>query len=417
MALPAINMSLSQLRVGDAEPAPTSMDQEGMEHLPRFVQGMEFLPKGGRSVMSDSESEDDAEEHDYHDWEPGYGSPDGRKRSELPRSRSDRADAPSDSLPTPLPIPPPPVPLDPPQQRNAIAKRMMLTDSQYARGLGIVSGEMGFWRVQLAWNDVDDERVWRQEQMLKKFMVQWPQSPPETQPWLMAFQGPLQRAVHDLRAMRASGKFDDFWENPVTMLRAAGTEEGNALADRYLRDFPEEEVEWLGQILDELTTDMSGGPSGASLPQTDAEVRRNWASKQFMTFHGLLMRLYTVFRNAITFYPPTSAMHKKAVQLATHTAYRFTQYHLDEWEMSVAARVDEIDVHVPGSMRPIKARYRIPKALRVRFFCTEVRDCPYAAFFRARTQFPPLSAPGARGALQAAADALGVPTPDDFRDA
>ena len=101
MALPAINMSLSQLRVGDAEPAPTSMDQEGMEHLPRFVQGMEFLPKGGRSVMSDSESEDDAEEHDYHDWEPGYGSPDGRKRSELPRSRSDRADAPSDAREAP----------------------------------------------------------------------------------------------------------------------------------------------------------------------------------------------------------------------------------------------------------------------------------------------------------------------------
>ena len=260
MALPALNVSLERLHVNDrAPPAPTSMDQEGMEHLPRFAEGMEFLPPGGRSVMSESESDDpDDEEHDYHDWEPGYGAPDRRGEGAAPRPDDPRAPS-SPTLRRSIPMPPPPPPpveLDPPGARETIAKRMGLTLSQYERGLAITAGQMGFWRTELALGNIDEGKEWRQELALFKFMVHRPMpEPPETMEWLMAFQGPLERAVRDMRAMRASGEFDDFWSDPVAMLRAGGQGE---LADRYVATFPQEEIEWLGHAHEELELDLSG---------------------------------------------------------------------------------------------------------------------------------------------------------------
>ena len=291
---------------------------------------------------------------------------------------------------------------------------MGLTLSQYERGLAITAGQMGFWRTELALGNIDEGKEWRQELALFKFMVHRPMpEPPETMEWLMAFQGPLERAVRDMRAMRASGEFDDFWSDPVAMLRAGGQGE---LADRYVATFPQEEIEWLGHAHEELELDLSGARTDPERqmiertdpPLTDEEVRQNWARKEFMTFHGLLMRMHTVFRNAILFYPHTSEIHKKAVRLAMKTAYRFTQYHIDEWEMSLAARIDEIDVHEPGSTRPIKARYRLRKAQRVKLLCMELRACAYARPFRERASFPPMSVPGARDAVLAARSVLGL---------
>ena len=287
-----------------------------------------------------------------------------------------------------------------------MGRRMMLDDTdKYEKGL-LRGGTNDYWQEQLSQTEIRKGSEWRTELIVRKFMVQLPEPLGPKLAYLMPFYGPLPRAVHGLRDMVNSGAYSDFIDEPTAMLRAIGRAD---LVPVYTKLFPPVQVEWLGQILKDLELDYAGGrtdparqlvqPSQENGEYTEDELRHNWATKEFMTFHGLLVRLYTVFSNAMIFWPNNNQLHAKAYKMAMRTAYRFTQYHIDEWEMSLRVRMSEVDVHVPSSDLPIKARYQLPKAIRLRFLLTEVLECPFAAFFRTRACFPPLTVRGAREAV------------------
>ena len=392
MALPMLNVSLSRLRLGDRPLEPTSMNrQEGMD----WQEGVEHLPPNYDEPSESGEEEEDDRTHYERIAD---------RRAEM--RRQSESNVPS------IPIPRPPVPVrvewDPTGTREMMARRMMLTMRDYTRGFEQTTGDEGYWRAALVLSAVDEGRAWRREQGLRKFMVPGTGDAEPQEQWRLPFRGPLTRAVHDLRAMHLSREFVDFWDDPRPRLDPGRLE-------LYERMFSVGTMEWLDLVLQGLESDLHGYIGGTMRegpqegPLTEAELRILWSGKHFMTFYDVTTRVYGAFCNAILFNDATTPAHKRAVALAMHTAYRFTQYHIDEWEMSRAARIDEIDVHIPDSVQPIKARYQIPKEVRARYLCDEMLRCPFSIHLRERTDFPPLDAAGAKDALAAAALALNLP--------
>lgn len=371
MALPALNVSLLQLHVADATPAPTSM-------VPRQA--------------SDSGSEDE---------------PTNYLQQETP-SRAQKPLLPTSFEYEPVPSLPQ---LDEVAKDGVMARRMMLPPGKYRLG----RGDMGYWRLELAWTEVDKVRKWRKEQTIGKLMVA-PATRQEKDAKLMPFQGPLQRAVHDLREMCNLESFQDFVNDPNEMLKGNDTVAATSTANEYNRAFLKK-PEWLGAILGEAVEDLYHGGELQPMSPNEGVERTEGDVRHFLTFHRMTVRIYAVFANAMLFHEDHVPMHKNAFDAAMKAAYRFTQYHIDEWEMSLAMRIKEIDVHVLGSRKPILARYRIPKAVRVLLFVTEMRACPFTEFFQTRDgHLPPPGTKGVINVVRAEMEALGMVFQPDTAD-
>jgi len=252
-----------------------------------------------------------------------------------------------------------------------------------------------------------EEVVAREQLMRNKFMYLWngvAQLRRKDREYANTFfAGPALRArflLERLEARALSGQRGDlvkwFWNDPRDDLAHAGPE-AQALYERYVSSLmggpastDPAAIEWLGQILEDLVRDTG---ERIEVPE-GADWMHVWKQKRVWTMHDFSTRMYAVAANAMRANPvvgPGSEIYRDALTLARLLAYEVSQMHIEEFEMSFIARLEDLDPYMhfehakPASL---PARYPVPRVQRARQLIAEVLACPFAWYFRHASHFP-----------------------------
>ncbi|MGZ0213861.1 MAG: hypothetical protein ACKVI4_15415 [Actinomycetales bacterium] len=289
---------------------------------------------------------------------------------------------------------------------DLMAKRMGISPGQYAQGREFALDAV--WRAQLIGPELaDDEGHWLTHQYVFKHMLFYPAHQPTAPSGNRPFSGSLWRLRFLLNKMEKDARFSPYFPDPIELLGGVPGQED--VVEAYRARFPRERVEWFGKILSDVIQDFgTPGPTPIA-PGQMPDTYGGFGARKLLTFHDVTIRMYSVCRNAMVFFAErNSPFALDAYEKAQLLAYALTQYHIDEWELSAAERVREVDVHVARG--PFKARYRLPKVTRVRLLLTEMAACPFCEPFLFPTYVPPETLPEVRALMPALRARLDVPS-------